>query len=123
MLPTKTEGNVLPQGVQTGSDAYLTPLQAAQPPSIEKPRPGFDAKAEAHFLADEFGITPLNAAEVLLDDPTQAQVLAAQVMAEERQRDPLSGVPVPGPQKDPEHLEKEVADLEKPVVHEPSAPT
>ena len=77
---------------------------------------------EIHFLADNFGIVPLRAAE-LIAEGTDADDLAADAMAEEQQRDPLAGVPVPGPEKDREHLEERVADLRKPVVHRRSAPT
>lgn len=98
-------------------DGSVSDLQSATQP------PDFDKKAEAHFLADEFGIAPIDAAEMLVPDEAEAQALAAAVLAEERARDPLAGLPVPGPEKDKAHLEKDVADLEKPVVHEPSAPT
>jgi hypothetical protein len=117
--------------VEPGSDADATPVtQPESPPPAGPPREpetsdeqDFDEKAEVHFLADEFGIAPLAAAGILVADESKAETLAAAVMAEERERDPLTGLPVPGPDKDPNHLEKQIADLEKPVVHRPSAPT
>jgi len=77
---------------------------------------------EIHFLADNFGIAPVRGAE-LVADGSDADDLASEAMIEERQRDPLAGVPVPGPDKDPEHIEKGVADLHKPIAHRRSAPT
>lgn len=78
---------------------------------------------EAHFLADNFGIAPIRAAELIVGEGSEADNLASKVMLEERERDPLAGVPVPGGTKDPEHIEEGAEDLEKPVVHEESAPT
>lgn len=79
--------------------------------------------AEVHFLVDNFGIPPNKAAEVIAGEGTTAERLAMEVAAEDRAKDPLEGLPVPDPAKDREHLEKEIEDLEKPVVHRPSAPT
>jgi hypothetical protein len=82
-----------------------------------------DQKAEAHFLMDNFDIPPNKAAEVIAGDGEAAERLAIEVAAEARAKDPLEGLPVPAATKDPEHVEKEVEDLEKPVVHRESAPT
>jgi hypothetical protein len=128
---SSAEGDPALRDVQPGSDADATPMtQPEAPPraeplqETEKPEEqDFDEKAEVHFLADEFGIAPLAAASILVADESRAETLAAAVMAEERERDALAGLPVPGPDKDPDHLETEIADLEKPVVHGPSAPT
>ncbi|HEV7346474.1 MAG TPA: hypothetical protein VGN60_12670 [Devosia sp.] len=76
---------------------------------------------EVHFLTDNFDIPPLRAAQ-LVADRTEVDELAEQAMVE-RQRDPLAAVPVPDPEKAPEHNEKEIGDLHKPVVHDRSAPT
>lgn len=70
---------------------------------------------EVHFLADEFGIPAPQAAGLLTEDTAEADDLAAQALREERERDPLAEVPVPGHDRDRPHLEREVADLEKPV--------
>ena len=75
-----------------------------------------DLNSEAHFLVDNFGILPNRAAELLEPDPKAAEDLAAQIMADDREKDALEGLPVPGPDKDPEHIEKSIKDLEKPVV-------
>jgi len=82
-----------------------------------------DEKAEVHFLVDNFDIPPNQAAEVIAGDRETAERLAMEVAAEDRAKDPLEGLPVPDPTKDPEHVEPEVEDLEKPVVHRDSAPT
>ncbi|MDB5612433.1 MAG: hypothetical protein JWQ22_86 [Devosia sp.] len=82
-----------------------------------------DQKREVHFLVDNFGIAPNQAAEVIAGEGDAADQLGIEVAAEERAKDPLKGVPVPDPTKDPQHLEKEVEDLEKAVVHRDSAPT
>jgi hypothetical protein len=107
--------------VEPGGDADASPLPT--PPSPATPPAAFDEKAEVHFLVDEFGIAPLDAAEMLVAKAGEAQALASEVMAEERQRDPLAGLPVPGPDKDENHIEQGADDLEKPVVHRSSAPT
>jgi hypothetical protein len=128
---SSTEGDPALRDVEPGSDADATPVTQPEPtPPAERPREtekpearDFDEKAEVHFLADEFGIAPLAAAGMVVAGESEAETIAAAVMAEERERDPLAGLPVPGPDKDPDHLEKEIADLEKPVVHRPSAPT
>lgn len=124
---SNSEGDPALRDVEPGSDADATPVslpRATPPQEPEAPdERDFDEKAEVHFLADEFGIAPLAAAGILVADDSEAEKLAAAVMAEERERDPLAGLPVPGPDKDPDHQEKEIADLEKPVVHRPSAPT
>jgi hypothetical protein len=77
---------------------------------------------EIHFLADNFGI-PLRRAAALIADPQELDKLSSLALLEERERDPLADVPVPDPQKHPEHLEKDISDLEKPVRHDDSAPT
>jgi hypothetical protein len=77
---------------------------------------------EVHFLSDNFGIPPRRAA-ALIADGQEAEQLATLATLEERERDPLADVPVPDPRKDPEHIEKGIADLEKPVTHNDSAPT
>jgi hypothetical protein len=80
-------------------------------------------KAEVHFLIDNFDIPPIRAAEVIAGDGEAAERLAMEVAAEDHAKDPLKGLPVPDPTKDPKHVETEVEDLEKPVVHRESAPT
>ena len=75
-----------------------------------------DLNSEAHFLVDNFGILPNRAAELLEPDPRAAEALAAQIMADDREKDALEGLPAPGPDKDPEHMEKSIKDLGKPVV-------
>jgi hypothetical protein len=128
---SNAEGDPALRDVEPGSDADATPVMQPEslPPAGRPLEPetsdeqDFDEKAEVHFLADEFGIAPLAAAGILVADESEAETLAAAVMAEERERDPLAGLPVPGPDKDPDHLETEIADLEKPVVHGPSAAT
>lgn len=80
-------------------------------------------RQEVQFLVDEFDVSPLRAAELIVGEGEAANAVAAAVMKSEHERDPLDGVPVPGPEKDPEHLEPEIGDLEKPVVHQDSAPT
>lgn len=82
-----------------------------------------DKRDDANFLMDNFDIPAREAAELVVEDDAEAQRLATELMRAERAKDPLEGVPVPGPEKDPEHLEKDVGDLEKPVVHRDSAPT
>jgi hypothetical protein len=113
--------SILPEANMTVLDEQPTAPEAG--PGMSRNGGEFDKKAEVHFLSDEFGIEPHKAAALITDTEDQAVELAAEVMAEERGDDPLAGLPVPGPEKDPEHLEKEVADLEKPVEHRPSAPT
>ena len=78
---------------------------------------------EVHFLADEFGIPAPKAAELVAGASTEAEDLAAEAMREEHERDPLAAEPVPGGDKDREHIEKDIEDLEKPVRHDRSAPT
>lgn len=78
---------------------------------------------EVHFLADEFGIPAPRAAELVAEAATEAEDLAAEAMREEHERDPLAGAPVPAGDKDLEHIEKDIGDLEKPVRHDRSAPT
>jgi hypothetical protein len=108
---SSAEGDPALRDVEPGSDADATavtqpePLPPAEPPrETEKPEArDFDEKAEVHFLADEFGIAPLAAARIVVAEESEAETLAAAVMAEERERDPLAGLPVPGPDKDPDH--------------------
>lgn len=78
---------------------------------------------EVHFLADEFGIPAPRAAALVAEAEPEAEELAIEAIREERQRDPLAGVPVPGADKDREHIENDIGDLEKPVRHDQSAPT
>lgn len=77
---------------------------------------------EVHYLADNFDIPPIRAAE-LVAEGAEVDELAAQAMLEERQRDPLADMPIPNPDKNPQHVEKRIEDLEKPVVHDESAPS
>ncbi|HEY8575996.1 MAG TPA: hypothetical protein VIL88_06625 [Devosia sp.] len=81
-----------------------------------------DKVEEVRFLAENFGIPPRRAA-ALLSEGEEAERLAAEALKEERERDPLAHVPVPGEDKDPEHLEKDIGDLGKPVIRDQSAPT
>lgn len=77
---------------------------------------------EVHFLADNFGIPPRRAA-ALIAEGAEADDLSMRAMRDEHERHPLSDVPAPDPDRDPEHLEKDIADLEKPLAHDRSAPT
>ena len=87
------------------------------------PSPDRHAKlGEIQFLAENFDMAPAAAAG-LVAEGVEADELAAVAMQGARERDPLAGMPVPSAEKDPEHLEREVADLGKPVVHKPSAPS
>ena len=71
-------------------------------------------KQDARFLVEEFGVLPQNAAALVHSD--NAEALASELLREEREADALAGVPVPGSGKDPEHEERSIKDLEKPVV-------
>lgn len=82
-----------------------------------------DKKADVQFLVDEFGVPPARAAEVVAGEGPEADELAFAVAAEDRAKDPLEGLPVPDPTKDPEHVEHGAEDLEKPVARRDSAPT
>ncbi|MBF0677942.1 MAG: hypothetical protein IR164_03250 [Devosia sp.] len=82
---------------------------------------GFDKKAEAHFLSDEFGTSAIKAAALVADTDAEAETLAAELLKEQQADDPLADAPVPDPQKDPQHVEPRIGDLEKPVQHRPSA--
>jgi hypothetical protein len=90
---------------------------------MSSPNPDRDDKLdEVLFLAETFDIPPVRAA-ALVADGAEAEALALAAIEHERQRDPLAGMPVPDPEKDPEHREKEIGDLGKPVVREDSAST
>lgn len=90
---------------------------------MSSPNPDRDEKLdEVLFLAETFDIPPFRAA-ALVADGAEAEALALAAIEHERQRDPLAGMPVPDPEKELEHREKEIGDLGKPVVHEDSAPT
>ena len=97
------------------------PLEDAT--SDDKRTPGPDDKQEVQFLVENFDVPPIRAAELIVGEGQAADAVASEVMKAEHESDPLADMPVPDPEKDPEHLEPEIGDLEKPVVHKESAPT
>lgn len=50
---------------------------------------------EVAFLTEEFEIPPVKAAELVTENPEQAERLAADEMRRQRHADPLSGAPTP----------------------------
>ncbi len=88
MDPTDRRNSGVPD-VVSGRDADATPDTLVEQPQPRGNGDTFDQKVEVQFLADEFGVAPINAAQMLVEDEAAAQELAAEVMAEERERDPL----------------------------------
>lgn len=68
---------------------------------------GFDKMAEARFLINELGMEPIDAARTLSFDESEAQELAAQLIAEEREREADTEVLLPEPTElDGSHLQQ-----------------
>lgn len=78
--------------------------------------PGTKEASEA-FLVEEFGVETHEAAELVADDPAEAEKLAERDFERQRKKDPLEDVPAPqSPQEGPE--ERVQHHMHKHVRHE-----
>ncbi len=84
-------------------------------------KPDDTDRENVEFLAEQFGVPPEKAADLVTDDPAQAEQLAQEQLEREHESDALEDLPVP---EDPEHewLGPSDSHMKKPVLRENRRP-